>query len=275
MLLAGGCDIINPADPVPAYVYMADMPLSVSPGEGSASEHITEAWFYADGDFLGAYAMPALIPVIATGPTEILVFPGVRVNGIASTPDIYPFYRRFEATIDLAPEKTDTLRPTTTYLSDLTFAINEGFETSNGWIDDLDGDPETGIEQSETDVFEGTRSGRIVLTPANPLAEVASLPLLDDLPTNSSPVYLELDYKNNTEFSIGLVGHQTGIGPTRNTLLFVRKRDDWSKIYVDLTEALFLSQLEAYQVMIRATHDPDNTESEVLLDNIKLVHFRQ
>ena len=270
-----GCDVINPADPVPAYIYIEDLPLSVQPGEGTASEQITEAWFYANGDFLGAYSFPALIPVIAAGPTDILIFPGIRVNGISSTPDIYPFFRRYEETLDLTPVATDTLNPQTAYLADLDFALIEGFETSNLFIDDLDSDPETGLQQTDEDVFEGARSGRMVLSSEHALVEVASLPILTDLPTNSSPVFLELNYRNNTEFSVGLVGHQTGIGPTRYTLLFVRQREEWSKIYVDLTEALFLSQLEGYQILIRAVHDPDNAESFVLLDNIKLVHFRQ
>jgi hypothetical protein len=270
-----GCDIINPDDPVPAYVHIGDIPLSVEPGQGTASEAITEAWFYAGGDFLGAYSLPATIPVIGEGLTEILVFPGVTVNGITATPDIYPFYSRYEVVTDLQPLETTTLSPATSYLTQTQFTIVDGFETANIFVDNLDGDPETFVVMSAKDVFEGERSGYIALSSDHGFIEVASVPIIEDLPLNGGPVYLELNYKNNTELAVGLVGHAQGIPPTTYTVLTLRKRATWNKIYINLTEALIQSRLSGYQLLLRASHDPENTISEIFIDNLKLVHFSQ
>lgn len=268
-----GCDIINPDDPVPAYVLIDDIPLSISAGQGTGSEAITEAWFYAGGDFLGAYSLPATIPVIGEGLTEIIVFPGITVNGITATPDIYPFYRRFEIEADLQPLGTTTLSPQTAYLPSTQFTIIEGFETDNIFVDDRDGNAETTVVLTAQDVFEGGRSGYIALTEDNNVIEVAALPVIDDLPTNGSPVYLELNYKNNAELGVGLVGHAQGLPATTFIVLILRKSATWNKVYIDLTDALQQSQLTGYQILLRAFHDADNTTSEIFIDNLKLVHF--
>ncbi len=157
VVLISGCEVDGP---VASYVWIDEFDLTVSAGQGSASERITEGWFYANGEFLGAYSLPHEVPVIAEGQTEIQVFPGIKVNGIISTPDIYPFYARYEVDLDLEPERTDTIRPSTEYLNSVKFAFIEDFETGNAFVDDIDGNTETSLEViSGPDVFEGQRSG--------------------------------------------------------------------------------------------------------------------
>lgn len=273
-IVTGGCDIINPEDPIPAYLYIEDIEFTVKPGQGTASERISEAWFYANDEFLGAYSLPALIPVLAEGATEVIIFPGVRVNGISMSPDIYPFYTRYTVTVDLQAPQTDTIYPQTEYIDQVQFAFIEDFEVTNIFADDRDGDPVTRIEPSGAMAFEGNRSGRIVLSAEHPTLEVAQLPLLDNLPQDGSRVFLELNYLNSTELGVGLVGHEPGLPVTSNIAVVLRIREDWNKIYIELTDALRASQLSAYQVLFTAFHDPGNDTSEIFLDNIKLVHMQ-
>ena len=141
--LFSGCEVDGP---VASYVWIDSFDLNVSSGQGTASERITEGWFYANGEFLGAYSLPHEVPVIAEGLTEIQVFPGIKVNGIISTPNIYPFFARYEVDVDLEPERTDTIRPETNYLSSVKFAYLEDFETGNSFVDDIDGDLATKVE---------------------------------------------------------------------------------------------------------------------------------
>jgi hypothetical protein len=250
--------------------------LSTGPGQGSASQRITEGWFYANGEFLGAYSLPHEVPVIAEGPTEIQVFPGIKVNGIVSSPDIYPFYERFESEVDLAPAKTDTLRPATAYLSSVSIPFIEDFETGNAFIDDLDGNPDTRVEAiGGSDVFEGQRSGYIGLDEDNGFIEVANLPVLPDIPTNNSPVFLEFDYKCNIQFGVGLVGIDPNLPASRAVILILNPKEEWNKMYLDLTSSLRASGFSVYQIYITAAHEPGNEVSEVFLDNFKLVQFDQ
>ncbi|MCB0638866.1 MAG: hypothetical protein KDC54_19695, partial [Lewinella sp.] len=58
-LLAGccllpACDLINPEEPIPAYLYVAPFALNTAPNiEGSNSAKITEGWVFVNGEFLG------------------------------------------------------------------------------------------------------------------------------------------------------------------------------------------------------------------------------
>ena len=272
MLALGACEV---AGPIPAYIHIEKFDLTTSVGQGTASERITEGWFYADGEFLGAYSLPADVPVIAEGNTEILVFPGIKVNGIVSTPDIYPLYDRYEVNLDLSPTITDTVKPKTKYVQTSDFPFLEGFETSNAFIDDLDGNPETKVVVTDSVVFEGLHSAYIRLDSVNPYIEVASLPVIENLPTNNSPVFLEFNYKNNVEFGVGLVGISPNSPGGRVIILGLREKEEWNKMYLELTPSLFASDLPAYQILISAFHSSENEISEIYLDNFKVVHVNQ
>jgi len=267
-----GCEV---SGPIPAYVHIENFDLNTSVGQGTASERITEGWFYANGEFLGAYSLPADVPVIAEGNTEIIVFPGIKVNGIVSTPDIYPLYDRYELNIDLKPTITDSIAPKTQYINASNFPFIEDFETSNAFIDDLDGNPETRVEVTSTDVFEGAHSAYIRLDSENSYIEAASLPVIENLPTNNSPVFLEFNYKNNVEFGVGLVGVAQGGTSGKVIILGLREKEDWRKMYLELTPSLSASDLPAYQILISASHNSENTVSEIYLDNFKIVHVDQ
>lgn len=281
MLLAVGCGIFlltscSDSGSVPAYVYVDRFDFSVSPGQGTASERITEGWFFADGEFLGAYSLPATIPVVKEGLTTIRVSAGIKVNGIVSTPDIYTFYERYQLEVDLAPGRIDSIFPVTSYTDFSVFPFLEDFEVSNAFIDDRDGNPETRVELiSGDDVFEGARSGYIQLDGFNNFIQVASLPILTTLPTNRSDVFLEFNYKTNTQLGVGLVGSGQGLPGQNAVLIVLRPRDDWNKLYLELGPTLFASQLEGYQVLITAQHTNGGVPTEIFIDNFKIVNIDQ
>ena len=275
--ILAGCDIINPSDPVPAYVWVDEFEFTTTPEQGSSSHKITEGWFYADGEFLGAYDLPGAIPVIGEGATEILLFPGINVNGITTTPDIYPLYDRYTTEASLVIADTVFVNPTTKYVDNIFFSFREDFESGNSFTDDIDGNPETFMRVTDKEVFEGERSGYIRLDADSFFIQVANLPIIESIPLNGAPVFLEMDYKNNIEFAVGLLGRIPNLPPFEQVLIVLRPQNDWNKIYIDLTQAINVSELPGYQVFFGAVHDPnfDFGNSEVFLDNIKVVHFQE
>ena len=269
------CEVINPADPVPSYLYIDDFQVETAFDEGSNSSQLTEAWLYVNGEFLGSYSTPSTVPVIASGPSEIVLFPGIRINGIKALPDIYPFYETTTFNLDLIPTNVDTLRALTGYPSTTKFSILEGFELGNVFARELDGDPLTKIENVSDDVFEGLRSGRIRLSAEHPNFEGSTVTTLKEIPLNGTEVYMEMDYKCDIQFAIGLIGVPEVGEEISNYFFILRPKEEWNKIYIQLTEEIFASQFPGYRVAIAATHpnDFEGTESEIFLDNIKLVHF--
>lgn len=276
MLGLAGCDVINPADPIAAYIRIDEVIVDPVAGTGTSRHQFRDVWIYHNTNLLGAYSLPAVIPLI-TGdtPAELAIFAGIRVNGILSAADHYPFFVPYEITRTLDAGEVTTLEMRSRYRSNVVVPYIEDFESTHSLTDDRDGNASTFVERILTDAYEGGGSGRIILTTAATTIQVASFPLLNTLPVNGTPVFLEMHYRNNVEFSVGLVGHAAGITPASVSILILRPQENWNKVYVNLTEALNVSQLQAYQILIGAVHDATLAQSEIYLDNLKVVHIAQ
>ena len=279
MLLTSGCD--REEEAIPTYLEILPFQLTTDyTNEGSASEKVVDAWLYVGTEFLGAYELPATVPVLASGANEITLFPGIKVNGIASRPEINVFYERYVTNLDLQAGEISTIQPVTKYLEFAEFPFIENFDSAHVIDEDEDGNPNTAITVSTTEAFENA-SGHIHLDVDNIQMEAATSIRFENLPTNNSTVYLELDYKNNIAFAIGLIGHQANIPEAKQYIIVLNPKDEWNKIYIDLSGELAASGLNEYQLVFNAIlplndaggFDPE--EGDIYLDNIKLVHFEQ
>jgi hypothetical protein len=203
------CDIINPEEDLPSYIYIDQFTLTTNPGtEGSASAKITEAWLFLDGDFLGAYSLPATVPLLTEGSHSIRLEPGIRENGISSTPEVYPFYEVFETTVELTTGDTDTLRPTTQYKPNAQFIFVENFERSDHlFLDVKVGAPDTRVNRIQQDAFEGNFSGILSVDIGQPEVLVATSRRFvfpdEVVPT----IYLEMNYKSEGLVGFGIIGY--------------------------------------------------------------------
>lgn len=283
VMLFSGCNIINSPEEIPAYLHIDKFQVNTSIGEGSNSSNITEAFVFVEGSFLGAYTLPATLPILETGITRLDIFPGIKDNGIDSTPEIYPFYSVYQRDLDLASERTDSIQPVTNYVENLKFSIREGFEnTLQIFRDDIDEDDQTTIELTEMEVFEGNSSARIVLSKDHPILQVGSI-RMNDLPIGSQGVYLELDYKTEVPFEIGIYYYDN-----INTRNFdfqhgLNVKTTWNKVYINMTpeftELMNVRDLTEFQIGFRSIMDRDSDGNyldgtrEIFLDNIKLIHY--
>ncbi|MEM9886573.1 MAG: hypothetical protein AAF849_11830 [Bacteroidota bacterium] len=273
------CDIINPEEAIPAYLQIDTISfISTNPSHGTSNQKITEAWVTVNDVFLGVYDLPARVPVLESGRVAVEVNAGIKDNGIGRLPEIYPFFEPYKVDVELIPAETIQLNPTTSYKEDLNFAFVEEFEVGgNLFTDDLDGNDTTSLVSSSIDVFEGNRSGLIRLTESHPVAELATdfSNKFEDLQARGVEVYLELNYKTDVEVAFGIIGHEESVfSPTEKIyepVLFPRA--SWNKVYLNLSETVFVVQGEAYQIAILTALAPGQTAGNVYLDNIKLIHF--
>jgi hypothetical protein len=111
----GGCKD-NP-EQIPAYLDIK--PFTVTETGPGKWQDIQEGWVYVNGDFLGAYTLPARVPALAAGSSEVLVFPGVKENGIETTPNIYDFLTRYEIQTDLKAGELNPISPSTKYKTEI------------------------------------------------------------------------------------------------------------------------------------------------------------
>ncbi|MEL7220259.1 MAG: hypothetical protein AAGJ93_03005 [Bacteroidota bacterium] len=277
ILILSSCNLINPEEDIPAYLEIAPFTLTTNLAtQGSASEKITEAWVFIDGVFLGVYDLPATVPVLQAGVTEVTVEAGIRDNGISSTPEIYPFYEAYEVNLDLVPGETFNVQPQTQYLSNTKFALIEDFEDNRPrlFTQQILGSGE--ISLVTADAFEGQYSGFFGLSKENqPILEISTELAFSELQEDGVFVYLEVNYRSDAPVLWGIVGETDAItGLERYYGSGFTPKAEWNKIYFNLSQSIFDSQLDEFQVGLQAflrVEDPDT--ANVYLDNIKLVHF--
>lgn len=276
MLLMAGCK--DEAEQIPAYLRLE--PFVVNESGGAAWQKITEGWLYVNGEFLGAYTLPATVPVLAAGESEVIVFPGVKENGIRLTPNIYPFLTRYEATLNLAPPATAAVQPVTAYSPSVIFPFNgrgDFDDASTLQFENRDSDTITTYSLTSMGAFAG-QSLRMQVDTAHPLIQIASEKA--ELPaTAAQEVWLELHYNADMPFLLSLLGSTGGSNEIAQSVYLFNETEGWNKIYLNLTEFLVVGLQEEYQLSFRVSL-PRNEQGKytqndgtVMLDNIRLLHF--
>ena len=97
------------------------------------------------------------------------------------------------------------------------------------------------------------------------------------LQTNSTPVFLELNYKTNSPILIGFIANTSGIstyvpGVTLNSTLTDNGVLEWNKIYINLRSNLqYFPSADNFKIYFRVDKPEDIGTSEFFIDNIKLV----
>ena len=284
-LFITGCDIINPEEQIPSYLEIPAFNLITELAtEGTNSHKITEAHVFVANELIGIFTLPATIPVLTEGTQEVQVFPGIRANGLGDITDIYPFYERYETTVDFVVGDVVTINPTTNYLDNVKFFFEpqEDFEDATLTFSvDLDGDPATTIELTNQEVFEGGGSAIIEMERADPQIEIGSN-LITELPTSgSASTFLELNYKTEASFLMGIIGYDSQ-GRVIYSLIDkgVNPKEEWNKIYFDFTQEMIDlisldNQLAGWRlVFVSDLFESESDQANIYLDNIKLVQFR-
>ena len=127
-----GCNIINPAEPVPSYIHIEKITLSTDPSvEGTSSSKITDAWVYVDGNLLGCFELPVTFPVIGEGVHTITVKGGIKVNGIAATRAPYPFFTNFVQQVTLTQKQVTAISPVVHYVSGISWTNSNAIFMDN------------------------------------------------------------------------------------------------------------------------------------------------
>ncbi len=275
---AVSCDLINPDEKIPAYIYVEPFQLNTNNTQGSNSSRITDTWLTVNGNFLGAYTLPALIPVLAEGQQTIMLDAGIKDNGIAATPEIYPFYQNYTAKLELQPNETDTLRPVIGYRNDTKFAFIERFENDAHAFRDLRaGNDFNRIQLTAEGAFEG-KSALIRLSKDFPAAELATVNAYRDLTAKGILVYLEMDYKSEATVVFGVQGIKNGVAGNPVFDPGFLPSANWNKIYFNLSPLLAGGNFDEYKILMQTVLPNSNgvftqNNANVWLDNIKLVHF--
>ncbi len=269
----GSCGLFDSADEAPMFIELSSVSVNADEIEGSSGHAIKEIWVAADGQNIGVFEPGTKVPVLDTDETTNMVFfAGIHRNEIRSDHTMYPFYDQISLFYDYSPGGIIEVDLEFNYKENLTFQFIEDFETTNQiFTQEVDGDDSTKLVITNDDTFEGFGSGYAKLDTMNPEIEFATTVNFTDVPTNGTPVYLEMDYKTEVPLNVGLRA-TVGVNEANSYWLALLPNEEWEKVYIDLSELLIQSQLEEYRILMGANVG-DMEEAEFFIDNVKFIHF--
>jgi hypothetical protein len=210
--------------------------------------------------------------VIGTGSHKFLFYSGITVNGISNTRTSYPFYNPYEQTINIESEKVVSVNPVIKYYPGVIAAWLEAFENSN--ISLVSG-PGTSIEMSkllsgDANNYEGI-SGIIQLDESQTYFQVVTDTSFL-LPKDQTPIFLEMNYKCNNTFSVGLIAVTSSSNYPVPVITF-NVKPTWNKVYIELASIVKLYPDAFYfKVYIEAYKNTGVNVADFYFDNFKLLH---
>jgi hypothetical protein len=252
--------------PIPYYIHID----SVSVANVDYSQHgttnskITDVWVYADNKLMGAYNLPANIPVISTSKI-VDIRAGIAENGINNRRMAYPFYFLSVYNIDWAQGTYKTINPIVNYRTNTKMLINEDFEVGTNFEIQNASAPITYV--TDTTRLEGSASGGFYLDTGKKAVDIIINNELALAPGQTA--FLELNYKSDIDFEVNLKAINSGSNLTEP--FGIRAKNKWNKIYLNLQNVVNAVKANKYKLNIRTLLPNDKTNGYLLIDNVKLV----
>lgn len=270
------CSWLAPATQIPSYIHIDAITVTSDyPSQGSNSSKITDAWVYVNSQKIGTFQLPATIPVLSDGLCNVVIDPGIKVNGIAASRKPYAFYTQAIQNLTLKRGEKLTVAAAVKYINATTFAWKEDFETVGISVNkspfaQFTVDTSMVKVSNTSNVFEGNSCGAVYLDNAHQYFEGTSSSAFS-LPINGDPTFLELNYKTNNSFKVGI--YATGVGSTIPLpVLTVNPSSEWNKIYVDLSSVTKFAPSPSYTIYFSMERDANVSQATLYVDNIKLVY---
>jgi hypothetical protein len=260
LLLANACSK-SPNGGIPSYIKIENVALTTSAGQGSNLHAITDLWIESEGEYIGNFEYPNVIPALISGQKEVIMNAGIYRNGDYYNREIYPAYQPYQAVFDFTTGDTTVINPTFQYYNSVVFPLIEDFESGNvfagldrtliGDANNLDGKAlHIHLDASLTSVQSFTSSSVII--------------------EQGNRVYIEMQFKGSNDFALGIQGIKNG-SISEQGFIDVFYSEEWYKIHYDITDVINQIRADSYNFYIEALKTNEQTSSDVYLDNFKVV----
>jgi len=274
------CSKFDPPEVIPAYGHVSVIKLdTTNNSQGSPSNMgITDAWVYVDENPVGAFQMPCTFPIVVpTGYHNVLIFAGTEDDGLSAQRTKYPFYTAYSINTTLTQGSVVSFTPTVTYQTWTNFAWLEDFESPFTTLyDTIAYSSDTGLvvisKTSNPNVFDGNHSGAVYLVGANSKTHFRGYTSSFNLLNDGNPVYLEMNYKTDASFAVGLLyaGTSTYSGQTV-PIVYVDTASTWKKMYVNISQTLVSTNSGAFKIYFDMLLPGGQPTAALYLDDLKLL----
>jgi hypothetical protein len=272
-LLWQGCNVINPAEPIPTYIhidsfhFVGNRLLANVP----TMSHITNVSVFYNNNPVGNFDLPATVPIIATGTGRLQIAPGINVDGMNNLTGIDPFYQQDTSFAFTAqPGKILNFTPKTSFYNAVKPHLISSFVAPNfGLFAGNIG--MTILKGTDTSLLAGIPAGCIQLYAVGD-SSVDSFQYFP-IPTGTA-AYIEFDYKCSVPFYVGIRSNLgTVVSSTPFFLAGIFPSGYWQHFYLDVTDYVGQYPGDTYNFFIKAATDEGETSGRVLIDNIYLITF--
>lgn len=274
LLIWSGC--AKEKAPIPAWIEIDSMTLStIYADQGSANSRFTDAWLYVNSNLVGGFELPARVPVLAEGNTNVLIWPGIQVNGIAGLRSPYLKVVPYQQNHNLTPGGVLKLNTIHEYDTTVLFKYLEDFEGSGG-VSITQSNNSAGEflgVNSAAVAFEGNNCGLIRHNGAdNTITEIETLNWIT-LPKGGVGIFFEMNYKSNTSFIISLLAKPID-GPNKKIgVIGINPSPEWKKIYITISPQVNDFALgNQFKPLIGFARQPSIGTQEVYIDNLKILY---
>lgn len=269
LLFLSSCETFDAKVEVPAYVKIDSVTFKCRPDEGTSKQNITDVWFNLNGSRVGAFELPAKFPVIAHGVHPVSIRGGIMKSGVSDFREVYPFFDVVKIdTLDFVGAEALTLIPEFEYKEEAQF-----------WIEDFE-DPGIKFHSNDTNKYLNQ-----IIDPDNSENHIGHVYLPDttkafqiytkhEMKMSTTPIYLEIEYKCDKDFAIGIVTREAnGSSTAQEPFTYIKPKETWNKLYLNLSEQFLVNpgaaSYDIYMFFITDNVNPSN----VYMDNIKIVSF--
>ncbi len=253
------CEVINPNEDIPSYIKINNFNV-----DEVGTAKITDAWVYIDNELQGIYELPNTIAILKKDNQSLFIAPGIKENGISASRKKYPFYVWHQEDVFLTPNDTITINPFTNYRENC-IHFEDDFTTGTFFQNEL----LPGLEIStDTALMIGSGYGTAILDGSTNVFSCTSEP--QNLPKDRE-VYMEMDYKCNSEFYVNLYK----FGPEYALpvpVMLLNPKEDWNKIYINLTNVISGESEILFSLSFFMLKDSTLTQSELNIDNVKILY---
>lgn len=286
-LIFHSCKDNDPMEGVPSYIRVDEAVVDIAdPTQGSAFHNISDCWLYAqekEGEklkLIGVFEIPFEVPVLASGNVRIEIEPGIKTSGRDAERSVYTMLTNYIKDTLLVPNQTMKLTPHYSYRQGVEFIMTEDFDHVGTKFE---------VADSSTYSFSMDSDGALegnsmkVEIPKDDYSGHFECRTTDVYPISENGItFLEMSFKSNDKFVFGMFGvveSATSTSGVRERIYTFNPTDGkWKRIYINLNESINYSssncgQFQPFFTAYRDTTSPADQNTEIFIDNIKLLHI--
>ena len=281
LLLAMACTVEKST--IPSYIYVKEFKLNTNLlTQGDTTQDIVDVWLFQNNEFKGSFGLPTYIPITEKDKHNIKLRAGVKRSGQDDQRLQYPMFTDYDTILPLNNLGSDTISPVVSYLPNCKFPLLQDFDGNSSFFTIYNPKKGDSIAKiNDLDAWKiNNNSAKFILADSTYQLFYNSKEL-SNLPANAISLYLEVDYKCNDQFFIGLfVTPLVGDIKRYPVLTTNSTNGKWKKLYLDLatevgSEIAKTGTGTTFQIffMVQKSGDPLVDNTHLFIDNVKLLHF--